>query len=105
MNDVVEEWRQKAEGDFLTAARELRVTERPNYDAVCFHAQQCVEKLMEALLTLRGQQPPCTHDLVRLNELLQAAVGFSHPAESAGYEEARLRFAWRPPFATPSTNC
>jgi hypothetical protein len=32
------EWMKKAEGDFLTAGRELRARKSPNYDAVCFHA-------------------------------------------------------------------
>jgi HEPN domain-containing protein len=38
----------KAEGDFLTAGRELRARKSPNYDAVCFHAQQCAEKYLKA---------------------------------------------------------
>ena len=28
-------------GDYLTAEREMRVRKCPNYDAVCFHVQQC----------------------------------------------------------------
>ena len=44
MNSQVTEWVLKAEGDFLTAGRELRARKSPNYDAVCFHAQQCAEK-------------------------------------------------------------
>ena len=40
MSDVLEEWIAKAEGDFVTASRELAATDRPNYDAVCYHAQQ-----------------------------------------------------------------
>jgi len=83
------------------------VTENPNYDAVCFHAQQCVEKLMKAVLISRNQLPPKTHDLVRLNGLLasavpgwtwqlpdlrlldRAAVDFRYPGESADSEEAQ----------------
>ena len=108
MNEVVNEWREKAEGDFHTAVREFGVTDQPNYDAVCFHAQQCVEKLMKAVLTSLGHEPPHTHHLIRLNELLKsaslgwswpapdlrlldrAAVGFRYPGESADYEEAKL---------------
>jgi len=30
----------KAEADFSTATRELKAPESPNFDAVCFHAQQ-----------------------------------------------------------------
>ncbi|WP_245393721.1 hypothetical protein [Allomeiothermus silvanus] len=38
MNDVVQEWVSKAEGDYRTANREFAVTDEPNYDAVCYHA-------------------------------------------------------------------
>ena len=44
MKPITEEWVQKAEGDFGTAQRELLVRDRANYDAVCFHSQQCAEK-------------------------------------------------------------
>ena len=40
MNEVVREWITKAEGDFATATREMASPENPNFDAVCFHAQQ-----------------------------------------------------------------
>jgi HEPN domain-containing protein len=40
MNPLTLEWIEKAEGDFATAQRELRAHKLPNYDAVCFHAQQ-----------------------------------------------------------------
>ncbi|MEL6262202.1 MAG: HEPN domain-containing protein [Cyanobacteria bacterium J06626_6] len=39
--------------DFATAQRELDVTKNANYDAVCFHAQQCVEKYLKANLQTR----------------------------------------------------
>lgn len=110
MNDVISEWAEKADADFLTANRELEVTDKPNYDAVCFHAQQCVEKLMKAVLISKNTLPPRTHDLVRLNELLRvavpswscaisdlrlldrAAVDFRYPGESADLEEAQQAF-------------
>ena len=38
------------EGDFATAGRELRARKNPNYEAACFHAQQCAEKYMKAIL-------------------------------------------------------
>src|SRR2546421_5742031 len=38
------------EGDFATAQRELGAIQDPNYDAVCFHAQQCAEKYLKAFL-------------------------------------------------------
>ena len=42
---------EKAEADLATAKRELRARKLPNYDAACFHAQQCAEKYMKAVLT------------------------------------------------------
>jgi HEPN domain-containing protein len=70
MNEVLKEWIAKAEGDFLTASRELAAVDRPNYDAVCFHAQQCAEKYFKALMIARGITPPKLHDLAELHRLL-----------------------------------
>ena len=107
MNATVKEWLDKAEKDFATARREFQVTEDPNYDAVCFHAQQCIEKLMKALLIRLGVFPTKTHDLAYLNQLLapacpewswpledlrfltRAAVAFRYPGESSDKEEAQ----------------
>jgi HEPN domain-containing protein len=106
MKGAVKEWAAKAQADFSTATRELKATESPNFDAVCFHAQQCVEKLMKALLIHLGIVPPRTHDLTELGRLLapvcpqwtwpvqelrfltRAAVDFRYPGESANLEEA-----------------
>ncbi len=103
--NVVDEWIIKAQGDFLTASREVKANP-PNYDAVCFHAQQCIEKLIKALLIRHKTPPPRTHDLTVLDTLLrsvradwhwpveqlrllsQAAVVFRYPGESASAEEA-----------------
>lgn len=46
MNPLTIEWVQKAEGDYATSKREVLVRNYPNYDAVCFHAQQCAEKYL-----------------------------------------------------------
>lgn len=40
MHALIKEWVEKAEGDFQTPNRELRVRKAPNYDAVCFHCLQ-----------------------------------------------------------------
>ncbi len=65
------EWIVKAEADWATAQREFRVRRRTNFDAVCFHAQQCVEKYLKARLILAGINFPKTHDLVALLALVQ----------------------------------
>lgn len=105
MNEVVREWIEKAEGDHLTATREAQA-DPPNYDAACFHAQQCVEKLMKAAVIAKREIPPRTHDLTVLSGLLnslvpewhwpveelrllsRSAVIFRYPGESADREEA-----------------
>jgi HEPN domain-containing protein len=110
MNGTVKEWVLKAEADFATTGRELQATAVPNYDAVCFHAQQCVEKLMKALLIHLGVTPPKTHDLRALEALLapvcpqwswaaqdlrfltRASVDFRYPGEQADQEEARQAY-------------
>ena len=48
MKPITGEWVDKAEGDFVTAQRELNALDHPNYDAVCFHSQQCAEKYLKA---------------------------------------------------------
>ncbi len=106
MKGTTKEWTEKAEADFTTAIRELKAPDSPNFDAVCFHAQQCIEKLMKALLIHHGAIPPRTHDLTELDRLLgpvsptwswqvtelrfltRAAVAFRYPGESADREEA-----------------
>jgi HEPN domain-containing protein len=102
MNEIVEEWIRKAEGDYATARREAAVTDCPNFDAVCFHAQQCVEKLLKAMVILTGGFPPRIHDLAQLATLCsdwswpveelrfltRAAVEYRYPGEQADSEEA-----------------
>jgi HEPN domain-containing protein len=111
MNELVEEWVRKADGDLRTARRELDATDGPNFDAVCFHAQQCAEKLMIGLLIQSGVTPPKIHDLAELSRLLadacpgwgwdlaelhflsRAAVEYRYPGESADREDAARAMA------------
>lgn len=106
MSEIIDEWIRKADADYATACREMLVDEGPNFDAVCFHSQQCIEKLMKALLIKNGVTPPKTHDLFQLNLLLapvcqkwscrpedlryltRASVDFRYPGESADRDEA-----------------
>ncbi len=66
MKPATGEWVEKAEGDFATAGRELRAVPAPNFDAACFHAQQCAEKFLKAQLSEAGLLFPRTHDLSAL---------------------------------------
>lgn len=63
MNPLTTEWVAKAEDDFATSGREMTAAPRPNYDAACFHAQQCAEKYLKARLIEAGVAFPKTHDL------------------------------------------
>jgi HEPN domain-containing protein len=69
MNPLTVEWIKKAEGDLLTAQCEYRARNRPNYDAVCFHAQQTAEKYLKAWLQEVGKTIPRIHNLVDLASL------------------------------------
>jgi HEPN domain-containing protein len=59
-------WVEKAENDLAAAAIMLSAGRRAPLDAICFHAQQCVEKYLKALLTWRELPFPRTHDITAL---------------------------------------
>jgi HEPN domain-containing protein len=107
MNRIVAEWIEKAEGDHFSALRELRARKNPNYDAACFHAQQCVEKYLKGILQAWQVPFSKTHDLTKLLDacvrrhpeweglrddlklLTQFAVVFRYPGEAATRDEAK----------------
>jgi HEPN domain-containing protein len=62
---VIPQWIKKASRDLYTARTMLEVDDVPT-DIVCFHCQQCAEKSLKAFLVSVGQDPPRTHDLVKL---------------------------------------
>jgi HEPN domain-containing protein len=65
MKPETQEWIEKAEGDLKVARREMQTAD-PVYEAVCFHAQQCAEKYLKAVLEERNVAFPKIHDLVAL---------------------------------------
>ncbi len=67
--DLVRAWVLKAEHDLLNIENNLAAREIP-WDTVGFHAQQCVEKYLKALLISRHIDPPKIHDLTELYALL-----------------------------------
>jgi HEPN domain-containing protein len=75
MKPITLEWINKAEGDWTSAQREYRARQRPNYDASCFHAQQCAEKYLKARLEEAGIAFGRTHNLTSL--LLMCRVSMS----------------------------
>ena len=62
-------WLRKADDD-LEAAQILLNSGSGVHDVVCFHAQQCVEKCLKALLTFNRTAFPFVHDLGELAALL-----------------------------------
>ncbi|MBC8335973.1 MAG: HEPN domain-containing protein [Anaerolineales bacterium] len=111
MKAATAEWVSKAEGDFATAGREIRARKNPNYDAVCFHCQQCAEKYLKALLQENEKHFPKIHNLLELlamilkfdrsYEFLKAdldvleefSVRYRYPGDAAEIEEAQSAFA------------
>jgi len=106
MKELTEEWIRKAEKDYLVAVREFNAIP-PEYDAVCFHFQQCVEKYLKAILQENEVFFEKTHDLdvlaekcrvflpeisdfkIILIELLSFAVEVRYPGKEATEEDAK----------------
>ena len=106
MKLMTAEWVAKAEGDFAIMERECQVKDNPNYDGICFHAQQCAEKYLKARLCEADITFSKIHDLVALLDqvleieptwesfredlayLSDFAVTFRYPGESAEAESA-----------------
>ena len=107
MVDPVAEWLTKAEEDYRVALSLRRLRVNPAHSSVCFHAQQCIEKYLKAILQKHGDMIRKIHALpVLLDQcskhypLLTAlrsdlvtlsayAVEFRYPGESATEEDAR----------------
>ena len=69
---IAGDWVRKAENDLVNAVHTLKLGADGPTDTVCFHAQQCIEKYLKALLVLRAIDFPKTHDLEKLVSLLPA---------------------------------
>ncbi|HLG17955.1 MAG TPA: HEPN domain-containing protein [Blastocatellia bacterium] len=107
MKPITREWVDKAEGDWASAQREVRARKRPNYDAACFHCQQCAEKYLKARLQEANFPFGRTHDLINLlgvvlpvepgwsvlrpelTLLTDFAVDYRYPGNSATRAQAR----------------
>lgn len=72
-------WLQRSRSD-LVLGRTARDTPEVLLEDACFHAQQCAEKALKALLIDQGIAFPRTHVLETLLDLLRAA-GVDVPAE------------------------
>jgi HEPN domain-containing protein len=63
--ETIKKWILKAEND-LKIAKDEMLTENPATDAICFHAQQCVEKYLKAYLISKDKETSKTHDILFL---------------------------------------
>ena len=59
-------WAERAEEDYVVARSSLRYRKPLTYVA-CFHAQQCAEKHLKAILVSKGEAFAKTHDLLLLS--------------------------------------
>jgi HEPN domain-containing protein len=60
---VVREWIVKADHDLTAAAQILKLGKAAPVETVCFHAQQCVEKYLKAILVYRSIPFPKSHNI------------------------------------------
>ena len=94
-------WIKKAESDLKTAEHTLTLKERCPFDTVCFHAQQCAEKYLKALLVSRTLDFPKTHDLRLLMQRIPGDINLKlHIEEVVSLNrytiEARYPGDWEP---------
>jgi HEPN domain-containing protein len=64
----VKQWITKAENDLKVCIHEINYQE-PVIDAICFHAQQCVEKYLKAYLVFHQQYFRKTHNIEEITNL------------------------------------
>jgi HEPN domain-containing protein len=108
MSDITDplSWIERAEEDYQAVLSALR-RKKPLTYVACFHAQQCAEKYLKAILVARGVAFSKTHDLLllndqcveagvligidakRLNTLSDYAVKVRYPGDDPTPDEAR----------------
>lgn len=71
--EYAREWVQKAQADRTAAKRALGDCRRhgDQTEIACFHAQQCAEKYLKAILAKEGQYVPRVHGLLALGRLVK----------------------------------
>lgn len=94
-------WIEKADHDLIAAQHTLELQANCPFDVICFHAQQCVEKTLKALLISRSLRFPPTHDLGALFNMLpndgRPAIELSKLRTLNRYAvEARYPGNWEP---------
>lgn len=101
------EWVEKVEGDYRVSLLAAGANNPSEPDAVCFHAQQCIEKYAKAFLTEHDSEFSRTHSMEYLHErcatiepdfkkygedfgaLDEYSVEIRYPGDKASEEDAR----------------
>ena len=110
-NENIKQWMQKADNDLKTAKHELALPDDETVtEAVCFHSQQAVEKLLKAFLIFKNEEFGRTHNLELLlqlcgkydkdflkcdiGNLTEYAVNIRYPGDSyiPDYEESETAY-------------
>ena len=94
MNDPTDPraWVALAEDD-LTMARSALRRRQPLWHMAAFHAQQCAEKYLKALLVHTRNPFPRTHDLRALHTLC-AGAGIPLPVDRDGLDALTAHAVW-----------
>jgi HEPN domain-containing protein/predicted nucleotidyltransferase len=66
MRKIVEDWVRLAEDEYSDS---IILYEHNKYKGACYHAQQCVEKSLKALILEKGGEFKRIHDIVKLIEI------------------------------------
>lgn len=83
--EVVRHWLTKAANDLKNAEHTLTLPDPEcPLDTVCFHAQQCAEKALKALLVSRGIPIEKTHNIGQLLYLCQPESAWVEKLEGLG---------------------
>lgn len=99
----IKQWVFKANNDLKTARDEMN-TSQPATDTVCFHAQQCVEKLLKAFLTSSNLHAGRTHNLVKLVEMCKTVdkeFDYLYTLNVAGLNEYAIDVRYPDDFYIP----
>lgn len=83
-----ETWIAYATADIELAEHAATTMFRPPHELICFHCQQCAEKMLKAFLVARGTTPQKTHDLALL---LSECVRFNSEFLQVKTQTARLK--------------
>lgn len=97
---VIQRWFVKASHDLITAKAMLK-SDPSVTDTICFHAQQCVEKVLKAFLVFTDIHAEKTHYLPRLVEISATVDNSFHELDQLAREltdyavEVRYIDDWR----------